>query len=161
MDYRFNSYYYESMHPMIKAMADFLKTSGDRARRGALAQSLFYRQESTKYWEDVELLRKTSLDVINARKERPTDKKDILNAMLNGVDPKTGEKMSEDSIIDNMITFLIAGHETTSGLLSFTFYYLLKNPEAYERAQQEVDDVVGKDPINVEHLSKLPYITAV
>ena len=81
--------------------------------------------------------------------------------MLNGVDPKTGEKMADQSVMDNMITFLIAGHETTSGLLSFAFYFLLKNPSAYKEAQQEVDAVIGKDPIKVEHLSKLPYINAV
>jgi cytochrome P450/NADPH-cytochrome P450 reductase len=60
-----------------------------------------------------------------------------------------------------MITFLIAGHETTSGLLSFTFYYLLKNPQAYKKAQQEVDDLIGKGPITVDHLTKLPYLNAV
>jgi cytochrome P450/NADPH-cytochrome P450 reductase len=63
--------------------------------------------------------------------------------------------------MNNMITFLIAGHETTSGLLSFTFYYLLKNAKAYEAAQKEVDEVIGKGPITVDHLSKLPYLTAV
>jgi cytochrome P450/NADPH-cytochrome P450 reductase len=60
-----------------------------------------------------------------------------------------------------MITFLIAGHETTSGLLSFTWYYLLKNAAAYEAAQKEVDEVIGKNPITVDHLSKLPYLNAV
>ena len=84
-----------------------------------------------------------------------------LNAMLNGTDPKTGEKMSDDSVTDNMITFLVAGHETTSGLLSFVFYYLLRNPAAYQKAQQEVDNVIGKGPITIEHLSNIPYINAV
>jgi cytochrome P450/NADPH-cytochrome P450 reductase len=60
-----------------------------------------------------------------------------------------------------MITFLIAGHETTSGLLSFTFYFLLKHAQAYEKAQQEVDNVIGKGPITVDHLTKLPYLNAV
>ncbi|KAF2706929.1 cytochrome P450 [Pleomassaria siparia CBS 279.74] len=160
MDYRFNSYYSENVHPFVQAMADFLKVSGDRARRPGIAQ-LFYRQESQTYWENIELLRKTSLEVIETRRKTPTDKNDLLNAMMNGVDPKTGEKMTDDSVIDNMITFLIAGHETTSGLLSFTFYYLLKNPEAYKKAQQEVDDVIGKNPITVEHLSNIPYLNAV
>lgn len=76
MDYRFNSYYSEAVHPFVQAMADFLKVSGDRARRGAMVQ-MFYRQESQKYWEDIELLRKTSQEVINARKENPTEKKDL------------------------------------------------------------------------------------
>jgi cytochrome P450/NADPH-cytochrome P450 reductase len=45
--------------------------------------------------------------------------------------------------------------------LSFTFYYLLKSPTAYEKAQQEVDNLVGKGPITVDHLTKLPYLNAV
>jgi cytochrome P450/NADPH-cytochrome P450 reductase len=160
MDYRFNSYYYQRMHPFVDAMADFLKTSGDRARRDPISQ-MFYGAESQKYWRDIELLRKTSMDVIKTRRENPTDKKDLLNGMLNGVDKQTGEKMTDESVIDNMITFLIAGHETTSGLLSFTFYFLLKHAQAYEKAQQEVDNVIGKGPITVDHLTKLPYLNAV
>lgn len=69
--------------------------------------------------------------------------------------------VQDDSIMDNMITFLVAGHETTSGMLSFVFYYLLKNARAYESAQKEVDQVIGRDPITVDHLSKLPYLNAV
>lgn len=60
-----------------------------------------------------------------------------------------------------MITFLIAGHETTSGLLSFTLCYLLQDAAVYAKAQQEVDDVLGGDKITVDHLAKLPYLTAV
>lgn len=52
------------------------------------------------------------------------------------------------------------GHETTSGLLSFLFYYLLKTPGAYKKAQEEVDTVIGKRKITVEDMSKLPYIAA-
>lgn len=160
MDYRFNSYYSESMHPFVEAMANFLKVCGDRARRDSITQILYF-SENKRYWENIELMRKTSLDVIRARKKNPTDRKDLLNGMLNGVDTKTGEKMTDDNTIDNMITFLIAGHETTSGLLSFTFYYLLKSPAAYAKAQQEVDDVIGKNAITVDHLAKLRYLNAV
>lgn len=75
-------------------------------------------------------------------------------------DPKTGNRLSHDTVIDNMITFLIAGHETTSGLLSFLFYYLLKNPESYRKAQEEVDRVIGSESIRDHHVNELPYITA-
>lgn len=54
-----------------------------------------------------------------------------------------------------------AGHETTSGLLSFASYYLMKDPEAMRKAQQEVDTVVGRTPVTFQHMSKLPYIEAV
>lgn len=53
------------------------------------------------------------------------------------------------------------GHETTSGMLSFLFYFLLKTPHAYKKAQEEVDRVIGRRKITVEDMSKLPYITAV
>jgi cytochrome P450/NADPH-cytochrome P450 reductase len=96
MDYRFNSYYYQSMHPFVDAMSDFLKVSGYRARRDGVSQ-MFFRAENAKYWENIELLRKTSLEVIKTRRENPTDKKDLLNGMMYGVDPKTGETMSVSS----------------------------------------------------------------
>lgn len=54
----------------------------------------------------------------------------------------------------------MAGHETTSGLLSFLFYNLLKHPAAYQAAQRQVDEVVGRGPITVDHMSKFPYIEA-
>ena len=46
-------------------------------------------------------------------------------------------------------------------MLSFLFYYLLKNPSAYKKAQEEVDTVIGRRKITIEDLSKIPYITAV
>jgi cytochrome P450/NADPH-cytochrome P450 reductase len=46
-------------------------------------------------------------------------------------------------------------------LLSFLFYYLLKHPHAYKKAQEEVDQVIGTRKITIDHLSKLPYNTAV
>ena len=43
-------------------------------------------------------------------------------------------------------------------MLSFAMYYILKNPHVYYRLQEEVDDVLGGEPIRKEHLSKLPYV---
>ena len=65
--------------------------------------------------------------------------------MLTGVDKKTGEKLSDDNIVAQCQTFLIAGHETTSGLLSFAISFLIKHPEVVARAQEEVDRVLGTD----------------
>ena len=160
MDYRFNSFYTPDLHPFLGAMSDFLRESGGRAQRPGLMTPL-YRSEEQKYWKDIGILRKTSDEVVAHRRAHPSDRKDLLNAMLNGRDPKTGEQLSDSTITNNLITFLIAGHETTSSLLSFSFYELLKHPQAYERAQQEVDQVVGQGPITVDHLSKFKFIAAV
>ena len=160
MDYRFNSFYKDEMHPFIDAMGAYLKESGARSQRPGVIAPL-YRSAERKYWEDIAVLRKTSDEVVKLRRSHPSDQKDLLNAMINGKDVKTGEQLSDQSITNNLITFMIAGHETTSGLLSFAFYEMLKNPKAYERAQQEVDQVVGRGPITLDHLSKLRYINGV
>lgn len=162
MDFRFNSYYKEGTHPFVAAMSDFLTESGDRARRLPIP-AFFYRGKDKKFFRDIEVMRTTADEILQERKrEKNLDsRKDLLSAMLNGVDPKTGQKMTEESILDNLITFLIAGHETTSGMLSFAMYHLLKHPEMYRRAQREVDEICGKTPIRFEHLSKLSYISAV
>lgn len=143
-------------------MGDFLTESGDRARRLPIP-AFFYRGKDKKFFSDIEVMRNTANEILQERKaEKNLDtRKDLLSFMLDGVDPKTGQKMTEESILDNLITFLIAGHETTSGMLSFALYHLIKNPEMYRKAQQEVDTVCGKEPIKFEHLTKLSYISAV
>ena len=162
MDFRFNSFYHDDMHPFIEAMGDFLTESGQRARRPPLP-ALFYRAKDRKFAADIAVLRKTADDVLQQRKSQGelNTRKDLLSAMLRNVDAKTGHKMTDQSITDNLITFLIAGHETTSGLLSFAFYLLIKHPEEYLKAQREVDTVIGKGQIKYEHIAKLPYLNAV
>lgn len=159
MDTRFNSFYHEEMHPFVNAMVGFLQESGARARRPAVA-NYFMRYAQQKFDSDIALLKKIAAEVVAERRANPNDKKDLLNAMIKGRDTKTGEGLTDESILNNMITFLIAGHETTSGLLSFLFYNLIKNPAAYQTAQRQVDEVVGNRPITVDHMSKFPYIEA-
>ena len=63
-------------------------------------------------------------------------------------------------LIENSLIKNLTGHETTSGMLSFLFICLLSNPRALQIAQGEVDKVIGKGPITVDHITRLPYITA-
>jgi cytochrome P450/NADPH-cytochrome P450 reductase len=100
-------------------------------------------------------------ELIKERRKNPIRGTDLLGAMMEGTDPKTGERMSDDLIVHNLITFLIAGHETTSGLLSFAFYYLLENPRVLEKARAEVDEVIGDESLNVDHLARMPYINMI
>lgn len=162
MDFRFNSYYKDGVHPFVEAMSDFLVESGDRMRRLPIP-SFFYRGKDKKFFRDIDVMRQTANSILQERKveKNLNERKDLLSAMLDGVDPKTGLKMTEESILDNLITFLIAGHETTSGTLSFALYHLIKHPDYYRKAQQEVDEVCGKTPIRYEQLSSLSYMSAV
>lgn len=159
MDFRFNSFYSDEMHPFVTAMTNSLAASGKKASMPKLLHGLMW---STNAQQEIDrkLQQETAAKLVKHRRENPTDKKDLLNAMVYGKDPKTGECMRDGLIISNMITFLIAGHETTSGLLSFAFFEMLKSPRTYFAAQREVDEVLGSEALNVTHLSKLKYINA-
>lgn len=159
MNKRFDSFYSEKMHPFVDAMINVLVETGARETRTKL-ESALRRGKNRRYQQNISLMRSLAQEMVQHRRTHPSPKKDLLNAMILGK-TATGEQLDDKSIIDNMITFPIAGHETTSGLLSFTFYYLLKNPETMLKAQAEIDSVIGKSPVTLEHMSKLPYIEAV
>ena len=161
-DYRFNSFYQNEMHPFVAAMVDALDEAGHRGRRPELLSNLMVSRKR-KYEADQVVLAKVAEQLIAERRQDPKglEKKDLLNVMLNGVDTVTGEKLSDENIRYQMVTFLIAGHETTSGLLSFATYLLLKNPEVLMKAQKIVDDVLGDELPRVEHLAQLRYIEQV
>ena len=108
MDTRFNSFYTEGMHPFVAAMREVLLEAGRRSIRTPLVKRLWKSAEK-KYAEDIGVLQSTALGIVADKRAHPTDKKSLVNTMLNGKDPKTGEKMTDESIANNMITFLIAG----------------------------------------------------
>jgi unspecific monooxygenase len=82
--------------------------------------------------------------IIAARRRsgRDTDD-DLLGIMLSNTHPDSGESLADLNIRYQILTFLVAGHETTSGALSFTLYYLARHPEALRRAQEETDAILG------------------
>ncbi|KAK0481963.1 fatty acid hydroxylase [Armillaria luteobubalina] len=160
MSYRLNSFYTETQPPFVKSMVDFLKESFLRARRPHLVQALMH-SATTKYESDQQIMRELANSIITDRKQNPIDKKDLLDLMLNAKDPKSGQGLSEESIGHNLLTFLIAGHETSSGMLTFTIYFLLKNPDKMRKLRAEIDEILGGRPLEVEAFDKLPYLIAV
>ena len=161
-DFRFNSFYQDQMHPFVAAMVGTLKEAGERSRRPKVVNNLMLAR-GREFEANRKLLHSVARELIAERRRDPkgNDKHDLLNLMLNGVDPVTGEKLDDENIGYQMITFLIAGHETTSGLLTFTTYLLLKNPEVLQKARAIVDRVLGEETPRVEHLAQLSYIEQV
>lgn len=64
---------------------------------------------------------------------------DLLGLMLDSVDPDTGEKLPHDNVRDQVLTFLVAGHETTAALLEVTLWYLARRPELATAVAGEAD----------------------
>jgi cytochrome P450 / NADPH-cytochrome P450 reductase len=152
------NFYRETAHPFVSQMADVLLESGKRASRTNIENALrvFSAQETAA---NIQAMHSLCDEIIEDRKKHPQpDINDLLNPMLYNTDSVTGQKMDDKLIRHNMVTFLVAGHETTSGTLSLLFYHLLKNPEKYMAAQKEVDEVLGDSPLELKHLPQLTYV---
>ncbi|KAI0763546.1 bifunctional P-450/NADPH-P450 reductase [Trametes elegans] len=160
MSYRLNSFYREDLHPFAIAMGDFLIESGKRANRPAIVQSMM-TGTNAKYEEDQRILGQLVNEILDDHRANPPEKQDILSVMMNGRDKETGLGLPDENIKANLLTFLIAGHETTSGMLTFTVYYLLKNPEAMRKLREEIDAKIGDRPMTAQDVNKLPYLLAV
>jgi cytochrome P450/NADPH-cytochrome P450 reductase len=158
-DYRFNSFYQNEMHPFVDAMVGALGEAGARSRRPQIATRAMMLSER-RYRDEIRLMHEVADELIARRRADPdaAGRKDLLSVMLDGRDPQTGERLDDENIRYQMVTFLIAGHETTSGLLSFATYFLLRNPDALARARAEVDAALGNEMPTIETIGKLRYL---
>ncbi|KMY19547.1 NADPH--cytochrome P450 reductase [Bacillus pumilus] len=155
-DFRFNSFYKENQHPFIESMVNGLSEAMDQASRLPVADKLMIKRRK-KFEENVDFMKQLVDDIIQERKKQDKTGDDLLSLMLHAKDPETGERLSDENIRYQIITFLIAGHETTSGLLSFAIYFLLKNPEKLKKAVQEADDVLQGGLPTFKQVQKLNY----
>jgi cytochrome P450/NADPH-cytochrome P450 reductase len=164
-DYRFNSFYREDYHPFVGALVRSLETI--MMTRGLPLENLFMRARRATLSEDVAFMNKMVDEIVAERRknaEAAAGTKDMLNAMMTGVDKATGQQLDDVNIRYQINTFLIAGHETTSGLLSCAIYAMLKHPEVLKKAYEEVDRVLGAD-INAkptfQQVTQLQYISQI
>jgi cytochrome P450/NADPH-cytochrome P450 reductase len=162
-NYRFNSFYREDYHPFINALTRTLETC--MMQRGLPFESTLLKRRIDQMEKDVAYMNGL-VDAIIAerRKTGGSGENDLLNYMLEGKDRVTGESLPDENIRYQINTFLIAGHETTSGLMSFTLYFLLNHPEVLAKAYEEVDRVLGRD-ISVQptlkQVNQLQYVSQI
>ena len=84
--------------------------------------------------------------------------RDFVNMLLESNDPETGAPVTDQQARDEVIGFFIAGHETVSSALTWTFYLLSQNPESWRKLKAEVDEVLGGRTPTVEDVPKLKYV---
>jgi unspecific monooxygenase len=142
----FGSFDSDHRHPFVDAMIAALKTG---QRVGALStmpgSSLLLGLLRRRNAKKLAYVESFIDDIITARRSGADTNADLLGIMLSNAHPDTGERLSDLNIRYQILTFLVAGHETTSGALSFTLYYLARNPEALRRAREEADAILGPD----------------
>ena len=164
-DYRFNSFYRRDYHPFVASLVRSLETI--MMTRGLPLENLWMQNRRRDMAGDVAFMNRMVDEIVAERRknaEAAEGKKDMLGAMMTGVDRATGEQLDDVNIRYQINTFLIAGHETTSGLLSCAIYALLKHPDVLRKAYEEVDRVLGPDidaKPTYQQVTQLTYITQI
>jgi cytochrome P450 len=84
---------------------------------------------------------------------------DVLGQLVAARD-EAGRPLADEQLRDELITLLVAGHETTANALSWTLHEVITHPAVREALLRELAEVVGDEPLGPEHLDHLPYLTA-
>ena len=133
-------------------MASVLRLLASRSKSGAHYQTLA----------------RVSLALICARRQAPDAQqsyKDLLQLMLDATADGKEEhrKLTDEEVMAQCITFIVAGYETTSSLLSFTAYLLAKNPEVQDRLVGEIEAYLTEHPDSTPYEKALgiPYLDMV
>lgn len=159
-NYRFNSFYRDQPHPFIMSMVRALDESMSQLQR-VNPDDPSYKEKKFQLQKDIQYMNGLVDKIIADRKISGEQGDDLLAHMLNGKDLETGEVLDDENIRYQMITFLIAGHETTSGLLSFALYFLVKNPHILHKATEEANRVLIDPVPTYRQVKQLKYITMV
>lgn len=86
---------------------------------------------------------------------------DLVGLLLAARDEQTGEAFSRAEIRDQIMTFLLAGHETTSAALTWMWYLLARNPDVRDKVYAEVAEVVGDRTPEASDVGRLTWTGAV
>ena len=143
--------------PMIKAMDGATSEAMKRPTRPRFLNWLFYQ---SRFYKDSKTMRQYGAECLAYRKANPTDRKDMLHAMMNSKDPETGQSLNEQQIIDEIVTMPI-GSSTAPCVISSAIYYMLKNPDTITQARAEIDSVIGDGDFVHSHLEKLSYCAGI
>jgi cytochrome P450 len=84
-------------------------------------------------------LGKIILQVVDRRRKDPASSTDALGMMMRARDPQSGELMEDRQLIDEILTLIVAGHETTASTLNWAWYLISQHPEVEQRLSSELN----------------------
>lgn len=154
----FGSFTSAEQHPFVTAMISSLAGSQRRAFLSSVPGGRLLMRRGRGVYDERRAYVDTVLDEIVAAREASDDRStgDLLGLMLNSRHPETGEALDLKNVRYQINTFLVAGHETTSGALSFALYYMSRDPRVMRQAQVEADAILGADPDAAPTFEQVP-----
>ena len=109
--------------------------------------------------QDMSRMKQVADEAVEARRRRGAkDVPDLLDLLLAGSDPDTGQRMNTAELRDNLLTFIVAGHETTALTLAWALYLCAFDQQVQDRARAEAQGVLQGRAASAADLTNLPFI---
>ena len=86
---------------------------------------------------------------------------DLMHRLMQARDPETGQSMNDAQLVDNLLTFYLAGHETTARALAWTLYLIARSPQWGAALEEEIAGVTGGAPVEGAHIERLALVQQV
>ncbi len=107
------------------------------------------------------MMRSSVRNMLAERRTMTNPPDDLMQRLINAKDPESGQTMSDELLIDNLLTFYLAGHETTAKALAWTLYLLARSPDWEARLVEEIERVTAGGPVEAKHIDQLVLTTQV
>ena len=112
-------------------------------------------------WRAVGKLRAAVRSLLAERRASGGAPDDLMHRLIAARDPETGQSMNDEQLVDNLLTFYLAGHETTARALTWTLYLLARSPQWAAALAEEIGQVAGDAEVSADHVDKLALVQQV
>lgn len=150
----------EHANAVGKSLQVVVKYATDRALRPVKAPRWLPTPARRRAHAARDLLRDFANQIIYACRVDPSREAPLVRALLAAVDPATGKGLSDSEICDELIIFMLAGHDTTATLLTYALWALGHAPELQDRVATEVAEL-GDRELTPDDTSRLTYTVQV
>lgn len=132
-----------------------------KRRQNFLIWEWFPRPENVRYHQAIAEMNDAIYRLIRDRRNQTEPTNDLLSMLMEARDEETGQQMDDKLLRDEVATLMLAGHETTANALSWTWMLLAQHPEARQKLQSELQQVLQGRLPTIEDLRSLHYTNQV
>ncbi|MFC8178744.1 cytochrome P450 [Rhodococcus sp. NPDC057297] len=147
-------------HELVVRFQRVLRYINRAAYSHPLVEATLFRPQRDQHREDIAVIHRLVDDIVASR-QSSSGGGDLLDLMLSSVDPVTGEPLSSENIRNQILTFLVAGQETSAGVMAFALHFLSTHSDVVDKVRAEFETVCPDGELTFDRVAKLRYLRQV
>jgi cytochrome P450 len=113
--------------------------------------------KKTKGRKAIAELKQTILTIIENRRSSDTDYHDLLSILMGAVDEENNKSLTNEELLDEVMTLFVAGHDTTAVVLNWAFYFIAKHPEVQQKILKEINSKENLENLTLQDIMGFEY----